>query len=279
VYLLSFLLQVSVFPDDRSGKYIDDTGVISAMLVSIGDALSGRQLTTGDKSLITASTSFFALLASPVAGWTADQLGRRNVLLVADGLFIAGAVWQAFAQTVPSMIAGRSVVGVAVGAASLIVPLYISELAPAAYRGRLVVIQILMITLGQVVAYGVGWGFSVQEGGWRWMVGLGAVPAGVQGVMLVAWLPESPRWLVKVGKGAEARRVLWGVFEGGDGVEGVVRGIELEIAGEESEKGGWWELWSERGNRKALFMACFLQGLQQLCGFVCPASPLLKPTH
>ncbi|KAI9776465.1 MAG: hypothetical protein M1839_009576 [Geoglossum umbratile] len=129
-----------------------DTGVISATLVSVGDALSDRPLTTRDKSLITACTSLFALPACPAAGWAADRFGRKKVLLLADVLFVAGAVWQAFAQTVPSMIAGRSVVGVAVGAASLIVPLYISELAPAAYRGRLVVIQILMITLGQVVA-------------------------------------------------------------------------------------------------------------------------------
>ncbi|KAI9867123.1 MAG: hypothetical protein M1813_009401 [Trichoglossum hirsutum] len=245
-----------------------DTGVISATLVSIDNELSHRKLTTRDKSFITASTSLFALMASPAAGWAADRYGRRRVLLAADVLFIAGAVWQAVSGTVPSMVAGRSVVGVAVGAASLVVPLYISELAPAGHRGRLIIIQILMITLGQVVAYVTGWGLSNAGGGWRWMVGLGALPAGVQGAMVLAVLPESPRWLVRIGRGPEAKRVLARAF-GGDSrvvVEEVVRGVEREIR-EEGSGGDWAELWTSEGNRRALAVACLLQGLQQLCGF------------
>jgi len=74
--------------------------VISSTLVSIGSDLSRRLLTTLDKSLITSSTSLFALLASPVAGVLADMLGRKKVVLVADALFVLGAVWQAFATSV-----------------------------------------------------------------------------------------------------------------------------------------------------------------------------------
>ncbi|KAH0548207.1 hypothetical protein GP486_008076, partial [Trichoglossum hirsutum] len=244
-----------------------DTGVISATLVSIDADLSRRQLTTRDKSIITASTSLFALVASPAAGWAADRWGRRRVLLAADVLFVAGAVWQAVSGTVPAMVVGRSVVGAAVGAASLVVPLYISELAPAAYRGRLIVIQILMITLGQVVAYVVGWMLSSAGGGWRWMVGLGAVPAGVQAAVVLAVLPESPRWLVRAGRRPEAKRVLGKAFGSGSGpvVDEIVRGVEREIREEEgaggegrgSNGGGssglrnWTELWAVQGNRKA----------------------------
>ncbi len=97
--------------------------MISSTLVSIGSDLSRRPLTTLDKSLITSSTSLFALLASPVAGVLADMLGRKKVVLVADALFVLGAVWQAFATSVWGMICGRSLVGLAVGAASLVVPL------------------------------------------------------------------------------------------------------------------------------------------------------------
>ncbi len=97
--------------------------MISSTLVSIGSDLSRRLLTTLDKSLITSSTSLFALLASPVAGVLADMLGRKKVVLVADALFVLGAVWQAFATSVWGMICGRSLVGLAVGAASLVVPL------------------------------------------------------------------------------------------------------------------------------------------------------------
>ncbi len=90
--------------------------------MSIGFDLS-QELTTLDKSLITSCTSLFALVASPVAGVLADKLGRKRVILVADVLFIIGALWQALTANVTGMIVGRSVVGLAVGGASLVVPL------------------------------------------------------------------------------------------------------------------------------------------------------------
>lgn len=99
------------------------TGVISSTLVSIGSDLSNRTLTTLDKSLITSCTSLFALIASPLAGVLADKLGRRRVILVADALFALGAIWQAATNEVWGMIAGRSIVGLAVGSASLVTPL------------------------------------------------------------------------------------------------------------------------------------------------------------
>ncbi len=105
------------------GGRVCSTGVISAALVSIGSDLSQRPLTTWDKSLVTSCTSLFALLASPLAAVLADRAGRKRVILVADALFIGGAVWQAYASTVWEVIAGRSVVGLAVGGASLVVPL------------------------------------------------------------------------------------------------------------------------------------------------------------
>lgn len=102
-----------------------DTGVISSTLVCIGSDLSSRPLSTLDKSLITSSTSLFALIASPVAGVLADYLGRKRVILLADVLFVAGALIQAFTGSVSGMIAGRSIIGLAVGAASLVVPLFV----------------------------------------------------------------------------------------------------------------------------------------------------------
>ncbi|KAF2398962.1 general substrate transporter [Trichodelitschia bisporula] len=265
-----------------------DTGVISSTLVSISTALSGRPLTTLDKSLITSSTSLTALLSSTLSGHFADTLGRRPVILLADGAFVAGALIQAFAGEVWVMILGRSVVGAAVGAASFVVPLYIGEMAPARWRGRLVTVSSLFVTGGQMLAYIVGWGLSARVGGWRWMVGLGALPALVQAVCLVG-MPESPRWLVKAGRGEGAKGVLrrvYGVSRGGrdglerDGiVERVLRGVEREVEEEDrATKGvgtGHWEraratfieLWLVGGNFRALVIACMLQGAQQLCGF------------
>ncbi|KJK89292.1 hypothetical protein H633G_06848 [Metarhizium anisopliae BRIP 53284] len=187
-----------------------DTGVISATLVSIGTSLSNRELTSMDKSVITSSTSLFALLISPFSSVLADRLGRKRVVLYADILFILGAVLQAICSTVPVMIAGRCIIGAGIGAASFVVPLYIAELAPASHRGRLVTATVLFITLGQMVAYVVGWAFSAygsKETGWRWMVGLGALPAGFQAAIVV-FMPETPRWLVKAGKPAQAKTII-----------------------------------------------------------------------
>lgn len=93
--------------------------------MSIGSDLSGRALTTADKSLITSSTSLFALIASPLAGILADKLGRKRVILVADVFFTVGSVLQALTSHVWGMIIGRSIVGLAVGSASLVTPLYV----------------------------------------------------------------------------------------------------------------------------------------------------------
>lgn len=270
------------------------TGVISSTLVSVGSDLSARPLTTLDKSLITSATSFLALLASPLTGVLADTVGRKPVILAADILFVVGALWQAWTSSVGGMIAGRGVVGAAVGSASFVVPLYIGELSPGPWRGRMVTISSLFITAGQVVAYAVGWWFSATAHGWRWMVGIGALPALLQFVMLFL-MPETPRWLVRAGKKQAARRVLVKIYEGAEGVNverlvnGVLRRVEKETLDEEDIVVGRREVGSVKhglsakigrvqenfaqligigGNRRALIIACMLQGAQQLCGFV-----------
>ncbi|PYI10375.1 MFS myo-inositol transporter [Aspergillus sclerotiicarbonarius CBS 121057] len=222
-----------------------DTGVISSTLVSIGSDLSNRNLSTLDKSLVTSCTSLLALIASPLAGILADNFGRRKVIVVADVLFTLGALIQAVTNTVWGMIAGRSIVGLAVGGASLVTPLYISELAPSHVRGRLVTILSLFITGGQVVAYIAG--FEEQA----------------TNVLSKVYGDHSDSDLM-------AKRVM--------------RDIQREVAQEEEELGQtnktsgnrhWLEnimqcarsLVLVGGNRRALIIAVMLQGIQQLCGF------------
>ncbi|GLA60723.1 hypothetical protein AtubIFM54640_001204 [Aspergillus tubingensis] len=234
--------------------------VISATLVSIGSDLSNRPLTTLDKSLVTSCTSLFALIASPLAGILADKFGRRKVILVADVLFTLGAFIQAVTSAVWGMIVGRSIVGLAVGGASLVTPLYISELAPSHARGRLVTILSLFITGGQVVAY-----------------------------IIVLALPETPRWLVQAGFEEKATKVLSRVYgshpDSGVMAKQVMRDIQQEVAEEEEEltqtnkpsTGNWQWLTNVTqcarhlvlvgGNRRALIIAVMLQATQQLCGF------------
>lgn len=270
----------------------DDTGVISATLVSVGTSLSEHPLTTVEKSLIAASTSLFALFVSPISGQLANTLGRKRVILLSDLLFIFGALLQAFAGSVAMMVVGRSVIGLAVGAASFATPLYIAELSPSMFRGRLVTLNVLFITLGQVIAYIMGWGFAEggSKNGWRWLVGLGALPAALQCLVMV-FMPESPRWLIQVGRVEEAKGVLKSVYgteaESRKNIKPVLKAIKKEVRGEEEAKrdrsrqrpqrieswyteiaDSWSELFGVPGNARALTIACLLQGLQQLCGFV-----------
>ena len=155
---------------DMSANAFSSTGVISSTLISINTDLSGRSLTTLDKSLITSATSFFALLASPLTGLVADALGRKPVILAADLLFVLGAVWQAYTTSVWGMILGRSVVGAAVGSASFVVPLYISELSPSPFRGRLVTVCSLFITGGRSLRMSLGGPFRKKyKGGGGWL--------------------------------------------------------------------------------------------------------------
>lgn len=186
------------------------------------------------------------------------------------------------------MVFGRCIIGAAVGAASFVVPLYIAEVAPTQYRGRLVTTNVLFITMGQMVAYVVGWAFSTyasEDTGWRWMVGLGALPAAIQGA-LVVFMPETPRWLVKNGQSSMAKTIIQrvnGSTSSVRSVDALVKDIEIEVREEEEAErlrahqstsrrwkwlGAWQLLINEEKNRRALAIACLLQGLQQLCGFV-----------
>ena len=260
-----------------------DTGVISSTLVSIGTDLSNRSLTTLDKGLITSSVSAFALIASPIAGVLADRIGRKNIIIFSDILFIVGALWQAVSGSVWAMIIGRSIVGLAIGGASLITPLYISELAPSHIRGRLVTVSLLFITGGQVIAYVVGWAFSNMPGGWRWMVGLGAAPAILQVAMLI-FMPETARYLCKINKEQEAKAVLTRVYRGispntTQTVNDIIRAINREITDEQESRLAikpssspslpptLHSLLFHPPHLRALTITCMLQGLQQLCGF------------
>ena len=183
------------------------------------------------------------------------------------------------------MVIGRFIVGLGVGVGSGVVPMYIAELAPAAYRGRLTTLYTGCITGGQVAAYAVGWWVSAtfrEEVGWRIGVGLGAVPAVVQAVGLM-WQPESPRWLIMRGRKTEGMEVLAKVMgvSGASGAREVRRRIEeiedrVQIA-MEAEDGTWVsklkDLWRDPHGRRSLGVACMLQGLQQFCGFV--RSPII----
>ena len=130
-------------------------------------------------------------------GATADRVGRRLTLLVAGVIFAVGALLGVRA-VFGALFAGRLVVGIAIGFCSVVAPLYISEVAPADMRGAMVSLYQFAITLGIFAAFFVDFGLA-RAGAWRWMFGLGVVPALILIIGMLP-LPESPRYLFKVGR-------------------------------------------------------------------------------
>ncbi|KAI0795722.1 general substrate transporter [Abortiporus biennis] len=251
-----------------------DTGVISGALVTIGSDLGPAELSSGQKELITSATTLGALLGGLVAGILSDFLGRRPVLGIADIIFIGGAIGQAVCHTVWSMIGCRFIIGVGVGLAACVAPLYIQELSPTRLRGRMVVLNVVAITGGQVVAYGIDAAFENVHSGWRWMVGLGAVPAAIQCFFLF-FLPESPRILIRRGNVDAARAVMRRVYARATTEQidlkvkvlnaAVKRSVEIANTTTLIERIG--SILRNPVNRRALIVSCGLQAQQQLSGF------------
>ncbi|KAI0342397.1 general substrate transporter [Trametopsis cervina] len=251
-----------------------DTGVISGALVSIGSDLGPAELSSGQKEFITSATTLGALIGGLVAGMLSDFVGRKPVLGIADIVFIGGAIGQAVCHSVWSMIGCRFLIGVGVGLASCVAPLYIQELSPTRQRGRMVVLNVVMITGGQVIAYGIGAAFEHMHGGWRWMVGLGAVPAGIQ-CLLLLFLPESPRILIRRGHMDSAHRVMSRIYAYATPNQVSLKVRALHSAVRKSiEISDSTTLFQRLGmaflnpiNRRAVIVGCGMQAFQQLSGF------------
>ncbi|WGD38339.1 sugar porter family MFS transporter [Lysinibacter sp. HNR] len=185
-----------------------DTGVISGALPFMKPNLGLTPLTEG---LVTSSLLLGAALGSLVGGRIADKRGRRRLILWLAILFFMGAVSCALAPSVELLILARLVLGLAVGGASITVPLYLAEVSPAQRRGRLVTQNELMIVSGQLLAFTVNavfaYVFPEADHLWRYMLMVASIPAVALWLGMLA-LPESPRWLVMHGRFREALETL-----------------------------------------------------------------------
>jgi sugar porter (SP) family MFS transporter len=181
-----------------------DTGVVSGALLFVKKDFGG--LSSFQEELITSLLLVGAVVGALLAGRVADLIGRRLTVLITAAIFVVGVLLAAFTPTYPILLVARVVIGVAVGSASMVVPLYIGEVVPPRVRGGLVSLNQLAITAGILVSYLIDYGLS-DSGNWRLMFGLAAIPA----VALFAGMlfqKESPHWLIKRGRDDEARRVL-----------------------------------------------------------------------
>ena len=195
-----------------------DASVISGVVTFIEPQF---RLTKLELGWAVASLTLTATLAMLLAGPLSDRVGRRPVLQVAALLFALSAILCAVAGSFVMLVAGRLLGGLGVGAALIIAPMYIAEIAPAALRGRLVSFNQLNIVLGISAAFfsnylilrlghsDAGWVQALRFGAWnwRWMLGVEALPAILYFLALIA-VPESPRWLALRGHDARALEIL-----------------------------------------------------------------------
>lgn len=222
------------------------------------------------------------LAGAIVSGVLSDRLGRKRLLISAGLLFTVSAVGTGLAQDFLWFNVFRILGGVGIGLASNLSPMYIAEVSPAKFRGRFVSVNQLMIVIGVLLAQVVNWLISLCDTGlvdnatteiilsswngqygWRWMFAAEAVPAGLFFVLMF-FVPESPRWLIKNGQSGEAERIF-GRIGGQDYAKAEVADIENTISSKEVGAVNFRDL-LERKMFKVLMIGVILAVYQQWCG-------------
>lgn len=187
-----------------------DTAVISGVETSIQQLWQLDKISHG---FTVASALLGTVIGSLVAGRPAEKYGRKRVLQAIGLLYIVTSIVTALTPSWLPFVIFRFIGGIGVGASSVVGPMYISEISPAERRGRLVALFQFNVVSGILLAFLSNYLlFGISEDSWRWMLGVQAIPSLLFFVM-VFFVPESPRWLVKNGKDAEAEKVLASIGE------------------------------------------------------------------
>ena len=251
-----------------------DTAVISGTLALVRNQFG---LNSAMEGWYVSSALIGCIIGVSGAGWMSDKYGRKIVLLLTGALFSISAIGCAISPSFTQLIVYRFIGGIGVGIASMLSPMYISEISPPTMRGKLVTLYQFAITIGILSAYFVNvWlleasgtpGFSnmsnfhlvFKEEVWRGMLGMEAIPA-ISFFLLILIIPRSPRWLVVKGDTARARRILTGLV-GSQIAESEIKEIEETLAMEK----GTWKMLLEPGLKMALFIGVALAVLQQFTG-------------
>ncbi|MBU8567186.1 sugar porter family MFS transporter [Virgibacillus pantothenticus] len=233
-----------------------DLGVISGALLFIKNDIP---LTSFTEGLVVSSLLFGAIFGSGFSGPLSDRLGRRKLIFIISIIFTIGTLVATFSQSVEMLVAGRLILGFAVGGSSAIVPVYLSEMAPTHERGSLSSLNQLMITIGILLSYLINYAFTGIEG-WRWMIGLGVIPSIIL-MIGVTFMPESPRWLLKYHGEEAARRVMKITRTKEEIEEEIYEMIEIDRLSE-----GTWKVLSSSWLRPILIIGCIFAMFQQIIG-------------
>lgn len=261
---LSFVIRVSVVAALGGLLFGYDTAVIAGV---VGFLQEKFELTSAMVGWAASSAIWGCVLGAMIAGYLSDRFGRKKVLIVTAVLFFISALGAAIPNNLTEFVIARFIGGVGVGAASMLSPLYISEIAPSHIRGRLVSLYQLAIVIGINLIYFVNLKIAAQgdqswnvDMGWRYMLGSEMIPA-VLFLVLLFIVPESPRWLIKKGRREEASDILTKV-NGAERAKTLVAEIETALA---HESGTIKDIFG-KGLRMALVVGMVLALFCQITG-------------
>ncbi|WP_432798201.1 sugar porter family MFS transporter [Poriferisphaera sp. WC338] len=234
-----------------------DLAVISGALLFLQTQFD---LSASVAGFVTSSLLIGGLIGAAGAGVIADWIGRKYSNLLAMLFTLIGTFVTVIAPSVEWLIIGRLIMGVGIGSLTVVVPLYIAELSPPMYRGTFVTVFQLATTFGIMMAYAVDTGFA-SEGAWRWMFGVNLFPA-VLAVILLFFVPVSPRWLITKNREKHAVPILQRSIGRVD-VDDVVREIKTDI--DTLRSGAFRDLF-KRPVFKATVIGVLLMFIQQISG-------------
>ncbi|KPV60336.1 MFS transporter [Paenibacillus sp. A3] len=241
-----------------------DTAVVSGAIGFMKQRFDLNELEVG---WAVSSLIIGCIAGAAVSGMLSDRFGRKKVLIAAAALFIIGSAGSAVPDTFTGYIIARMIGGIGIGITSTLCPLYNAEIAPARYRGRLVALNQFATVTGIFLVYFVNSGIAGYSDdawniatGWRWMFGVGVLP-GALFLVLLFFVPESPRWLIKQGRPVEALPILLKIH-GDDLARQEVLDIKESF---KQENASLRQLFSP-GLRTALLVGVVLAVLQQVTG-------------
>jgi len=203
-----------------------DTGVISGALPFLQEHWT---LSDGQLEWLTTSVLLGAIIGAIASGGVTEMLGRKKMIIVNALIFFAASLGCAYASNVTELIVMRVIIGIAIGITSYVVPMYIAEISPKKYRGGLVTLNQLMITIGILASYITDYWLSNDQEleSWRAMFMVGIYPA-IALLTGMFFLPESPRWLISKNKLEKGRAILEKV-ESKDQAQQIIKDLQYDL--------------------------------------------------
>ena len=263
VYALTFMSAIGGF------LFGYDTGIVSGAMILLKHSFKLSPLW---QEIVVSITIGFAAISAFMGGFFNSRFGRKPVIMFASLVFTSGALVLGVAVNRTMLLIGRATLGIGIGLASMTVPMYIAECSPYHLRGRMVTLNNMFITGGQLIASIMAGIFSYASvNGWRYMLGIAGVPSLIQFIGFF-FMPESPRWLISKGKEDQATELLKkirGTDQAYHEFQSIKESCEEDKRALEEQGGSkhiFLKVFQTPHVHRALFVGCMLQCFQQISG-------------